>query len=191
MMVEDGLPPSAVSGRQTIFHHHRILKGRRQERGHVCASTVSAVLCMFSVCSPWSWISDVCVDLLSANVLTFIKMKKISIIQLKPLALWRYQSAHLWIFFCNCKLKTRVWTMSKYSPHILFDKCSHFASYVPSYLSVPSQLALPLGRVTSSLWPGCLVEPFQPSGRKSWLGVIVSQVCDSSMRWHRISTFLP
>lgn len=45
MMVEDGLPPSAVSGRQTIFHHHRILKGRRQERGHVCASTVSAVLC--------------------------------------------------------------------------------------------------------------------------------------------------
>lgn len=123
MMVEDGLPPSAVSGRQTIFHHHRILKGRRQERGHVCASTVSAVLCMFSVCSPWSWISDVCVDLLSANVLTFIKMKKIWIIQLKPLALWRYQSAHLWIFFCNCKLKTRVWTMSKYFIWQMFTFC--------------------------------------------------------------------
>lgn len=120
MMVEDGLPPSAVSGRQTIFHHHRILKGRRQERGHVCAS---AVLCMFSVCSPWSRISDVCVDLLSANVLTFIKMKKIWIIQLKPLALWRYQSAHLWIFFCNCKLKTRVWTMSKYFIWQMFTFC--------------------------------------------------------------------
>lgn len=116
MMVEDGLPPSAVSGRQTIFHHHRILKGLRQERGHVCA-----VLCMFSVCSPWSRISDVCVDLLSANVLTFIKMKKIRIIQLKPLALWRYQSAHLWIFFCNCKSKTRVNNVKIQSSHFIWQ----------------------------------------------------------------------
>lgn len=46
--------------------------------------------------------------------------------------------------------------MSKYSPHILFDKCSHFASYVPSYLSVPSQLALPLECVNVKALAVCI-----------------------------------